>query len=59
MKRLIAAPSACCPQWSVAIMGDEDNSARVPARNTASFGDGRTLAAACIAADVAAEEGRK
>jgi len=56
MKRLVAAPSAGCPLWSVAILGDEDNSAHVPARNTASFGDGPTLCAARIAADVAAEE---
>jgi len=53
MKRLIAAPSAGCPQWSVAIIGDNDDRAHVPARNTAVFGDGTTLAAARIAAGLA------
>lgn len=55
MKRLIAVPSASCPQWSVAVIND--NASRgAPPTNWAAFGDGPTLAAALIAAAVAAEE---
>lgn len=55
MKRLIAAPSASCPQWSVAVINDSASRGAPPAGWSA-FGDGATLAAALIAADVAAEE---
>ena len=55
MKRLIAVPSASCPQWSVAVIND--NASRgVPPANWAAFGDGPTLAAALLAAGCVAEE---
>lgn len=55
MKRLIAVPSASCPQWAVAIVNDSASRGSPPA-DWAAFGDGPTLAAALIAADGAAEE---
>jgi len=55
MKRLIAVPSASCPQWSVAVINDSASRGAPPA-NWAAFGDGPTLTAARLAADVAAEE---
>ena len=50
MTRLIAAPSASCPQWSVAIVTDRDDGNFVPAKSTVVFGDGLTLVAAALAA---------
>lgn len=55
MKRLIAVPSASCPQWSVAVINDNASRGAPPA-DWVAFGDGPTLAAARIAADEAAEE---
>lgn len=55
MKILIAAPSASCPQWSVAIVNDNASRSTPPA-DWAVFGDGTTLSAARLAADVAANE---
>jgi len=55
MKRLIAVPTADCPQWSVAIVNDSTSRGAPPA-DWAAFGDGPTPASARIAADVAAEE---
>jgi len=55
MKRLISVPSASCPQWSVVVVNDSTSRGAPPA-DWAAFGDGPTLCAARIAADVAAEE---
>ena len=49
MTRLIAAPSASCPQWSVAIVTDRDDGNFVPPKSAVVFGDGPTLAAAVAA----------
>jgi len=49
MTRLIAAPSASCPQWSVAIVTDRNDGNFVPAKSTVVFGDGPTLADAVAA----------
>lgn len=50
MTRLIAAPSASCPQWSVAIVTDRDDGNFVPPKSAVVFGDGLTLVAAALAA---------
>ena len=55
MTRLIAAPSASCPQWSVAIVTDRDDGNFVPPKSAVVFGDGDTLEEAVVAADYVAE----
>ena len=55
MTRLIAAPSASCPQWAVAVVTDRDVGNFVPTKGQVVFGDGDTLEEAVVAADYVAE----
>lgn len=49
MTRVIAAPSASCPQWSVAVVTDRDDGIYVSTKGPVVFGDGDTLEEALAA----------